>query len=105
MRSESDWSVDHRQVTPGAEVKFQCYALCADRYVAPALKAPSLERTVALALGTANTGATPYDPRASTLLLYVCGHRSTSSGIRGAAIRHTAHGDSRTTASKSMRTG
>ena len=35
-------------------VKFQCYALSADRYVAPTIKAPSLEPAVRLAQGIAN---------------------------------------------------
>ncbi|MCY2990148.1 MAG: SGNH/GDSL hydrolase family protein [Planctomycetota bacterium] len=54
MRFESDWSFDIQQVKPGAEVKFQCYALSADRYVAPTIKDPSLEPAVMLAQGIAN---------------------------------------------------
>ena len=54
MGFESDWSCDIKQVQPGAEVKFRCYALHCDRYVAPAAKDPSLESSVTLAQGIAN---------------------------------------------------
>jgi hypothetical protein len=54
MGFESDWSCDVKQVKPGAEVKFQCYALHADRYVAAASENPSLESSLTLAQGIAN---------------------------------------------------
>ena len=54
MGFESDWSFDIKQVKPGAEVKFQCYPLHADRYVAAASENPSLESWVTLAQGIAN---------------------------------------------------
>jgi len=51
MGFESDWAADVKNVAKGAEVKFQCYALHADRYVAPAVKDPALEYTVTLCQG------------------------------------------------------
>ena len=54
MGFKSDWSFDSKQVKPGAEVKFQCYALHTDRYVAAAAGDPSLEPSVTLAQGIAN---------------------------------------------------
>jgi hypothetical protein len=54
MGFESDWSCDIKQVQPGAEVKFQCYALHADRYAAAASQDPSLESSVTLVQGIAN---------------------------------------------------
>ena len=54
MGFESDWAVDIRNVKKGAEVRFQCYALHADRYVAPAINDPTLEYSVTLAQGIEN---------------------------------------------------
>ena len=51
MKNESDWSVDATKLKKGDEFKFQCYANCADKYVAPAIQNPALEATVTLAQG------------------------------------------------------
>ncbi len=77
MGFESDWSFNIKQVKPGAEVKFQCYALHTDRYVAPAVKDLSLEYPVTLAQGIANgkhtlvlTTSDPLKTRLKSLRVY-----------------------------------
>jgi hypothetical protein len=57
MAIESDLAIDAARVKPGDEIKFQCYALHTDRYVAPSAKLlqdSALEHSTLLVQGIAN---------------------------------------------------
>jgi hypothetical protein len=54
MPSESDWAIDFNQAAVGGEVRFACYALHTDHYIAPVIADPSLDYATTLVHGLAN---------------------------------------------------
>jgi hypothetical protein len=52
--AESDWAIDFNQLKAGAEIRFSCYALHTDRYLAPVNADSSLENATTLVHSIAN---------------------------------------------------